>query len=95
MQSETGKQFGSRVRTLRTDAGISLRQFALMIGIDKSFLVDVEYGRKSPTLETIEKISKGLDIPISTIVEGVGAVANAQKRTSKKPIDSSYRYIEL
>ena len=52
MMIEMRKTFGAKIRKLRKERGLSLRQFALMIGIDKGYLVDVEYGRKSPTLDT-------------------------------------------
>ena len=65
------RAFGTRVRELRTQSGISLRKFALMIGIDKGFLVDVELGRKAPTLDTIEKIASGLGINLSTLFDHI------------------------
>ena len=67
MSSEMRRVFGKRVRCMRQRRGISLRGFALMIGIDKGFLVDIEYGRKSPTLDTIEKIASGLGVKTSDL----------------------------
>lgn len=64
--------FGVRVRQLRIERGISLRNFALIIGIDKSFLVDIEYGRKSPTLDTIEKIALGLNVSFIELFAALG-----------------------
>ena len=60
MSSEVRHAFGQRVRALRLERNFSLRQFALTIGINKSFLVDIEFGRKAPTLDTIERIAGGL-----------------------------------
>ena len=71
MSSATRQAFGRRVRLLRTERGISLRKFALAIGTNKSYLVDVEYGRKSPTLDTIERIARGLDVSISFLVKDI------------------------
>ena len=53
MGTEVRQAFGRRVRELRVERGYPLRKFALTIGADKSYLVDIEYGRKSPTLDTI------------------------------------------
>ena len=64
--------FGNRVKEMRLAQGISLRKFALMIGIDKSFLVDIEHGRKSPTLDTIEKIACGLNVTFAELFDGLG-----------------------
>lgn len=71
MEGEIRVAFGMRVRMLRKERNVSLRQFALMIGIDKGFLVDVELGRKSPTLDTIAKIAAGLDMSLSELLEGI------------------------
>ena len=46
MGTEARQAFGRRVRELRVERGYSLRKFALTIGADKSYLVDIEYGRK-------------------------------------------------
>ena len=71
MMIEMRKTFGAKIRKLRKERGLSLRQFALMIGIDKGYLVDVEYGRKSPTLDTLANIACGLDVEMSELLEGV------------------------
>lgn len=86
MSSETRQEFGRRVRALRETRGFSLRQFALTIGINKSFLVDVEHGRKSPTLDTIERISNGLGVPISHLMIGVGPIKEPRHVPSPEPM---------
>ena len=66
--SDIRQAFGQRVRALRKERGFSLRKFALTIGADKSYLVDIEYGRKSPTLDTVWRISSGLDVTMSYLL---------------------------
>ncbi|MBM6676277.1 helix-turn-helix transcriptional regulator [Olsenella uli] len=78
MSSATRQAFGKRVRQLRAERGLSLRKFALIIGTNKSYLVDVEYGRKSPTLDTIERIARGLDVTISFLVQGIDAAGGIE-----------------
>ena len=68
MGTEVRQAFGRRVRELRVERGYSLRKFALTIGADKSYLVDIEYGRKSPTLDTIWRIASGLDVTMSYLL---------------------------
>ena len=43
--------FGSRIRQLRVDKGISLRDFAGMIGIDYTYLSKIENGKVDPPSE--------------------------------------------
>ena len=73
MSIEVRQAFGRRVRLLRKERGFSLRQFALTTGIDKSFLSSIELGRKSPTLDTIERIASGLDVTLSYLMFNVDA----------------------
>ena len=74
MATSARQQLGTRIRALRTEQGVSLRKFALMISIDKGFLVDIELGRKSPTLDTLVKVTNGLGLTLSELFEGVEAI---------------------
>lgn len=54
------KELGARVRTARRSHGISVERFALMVGIDRNYLRNVEYGRANPTIDILIKIADGL-----------------------------------
>ena len=73
MSEEVRHAFGARVRALRKERGISLRKFALSIGADKTFISNVENGKQSPTLDTIERIAAGLDVTMSFLMFDVDA----------------------
>lgn len=47
------KEFGSRVKGLREQAGLSTNKFALMVGLSKSFIIQIEHGRRNISLDTI------------------------------------------
>ena len=68
MSMEVRQAFGRRVRYLREERKLSLRQFAATIDMDKSFLSNIEHGRKSPSLDTIERIAGGLDVTMSYLM---------------------------
>lgn len=65
------KEFGSRVRALREQAGLSTNKFALMVGLSKSFIIQIEHGRRNISLDTIERIAAGLNMSVSELFEGV------------------------
>lgn len=70
--SELIKQdFGNRMRALREQADLSTNKFALMVGLSKSFIIQVEHGRRNISLDTIERIAAGLGITVSELFEGV------------------------
>lgn len=69
-------QLGSRIRCLRVSQGLSQRSFALMIGMDRSYLIAVERGRRNVALDNIAKISSGLGVSMSELFDGVSSSAD-------------------
>lgn len=61
-------EVGSRVKRLRTEAGLTLEEFAAQSGVSRAMLSKVERGEKSPTLAIIVRIAKGLNVSMSTLM---------------------------
>ncbi|QPF88072.1 helix-turn-helix transcriptional regulator [Bradyrhizobium genosp. L] len=61
-------EVGSRVKQLRTQAGLTLEEFATQSGVSRAMLSKVERGEKSPTLAIIVRIAKGLNVSMSTLM---------------------------
>ncbi|MBX3467754.1 MAG: helix-turn-helix transcriptional regulator [Planctomycetes bacterium] len=53
---------GDRIRELRERRGLTQGQLAIASGISKVFLGTVERGEKAATVESLEKIARGLDV---------------------------------
>lgn len=66
--SEIVKKFGQRVKHYRTKMGVSQEKFAEMCGLHPTYIGQVERGEKNCTLESAEKISLGLGIPLENLV---------------------------
>lgn len=61
-------QFSHRLRKLRTDAGMTQEELARKAGISVKYLQNLESSDpKNPTLVSLEKIAKGLNINISDL----------------------------
>ncbi len=56
------QKFGARVRALRKAAGYSQEDFALEIGLDRTYMGAVERGERNIALLNIRKIAQGLRI---------------------------------
>lgn len=56
------QKFGARVRALRKAAGFSQEDFALEIGLDRTYMGGVERGERNLALLNIRKIAHGLKI---------------------------------
>lgn len=61
-------EVGSRVKRLRTQAGLTLEEFATRSGVSRAMLSKVERGEKSPTLAIIVRIAKGLNVSMSALM---------------------------
>jgi transcriptional regulator with XRE-family HTH domain len=40
-----------------------------MLGIDRSYIIGIELGRKNPTVDSLEKIAAGLGVTLSELFE--------------------------
>ena len=56
------EQVGMRIRELRTRKGFSQEKLALEAEIDRTYLAGIENGRRNPTLKSLEKILRTLEI---------------------------------
>lgn len=63
------KQFGKRLKSLRVIKGISQQQLAQSAGLSTSFISGIERGLYAPSFETIEKISKTLQLSIKDLFD--------------------------
>lgn len=63
------RAFGARVRSLRKAAGFSQEDFALEIGLDRTYMGGIERGERNVALLNICKIAKGLKIPLSKLLD--------------------------
>lgn len=56
--------FATRLRRLRTQRNFSQREIAERIGVPKDYVALVERGQTVPSLETLERFAKVLDVPL-------------------------------
>lgn len=59
------KLIGKRLKAIREEKGYSLEDVALMTGVSRPSLSNIERGITSTSINNLWKISKGLSIPIS------------------------------
>lgn len=55
---------GTRIRFLRKQAGLTICQLAEMAGVDGGFVNCIENAKKTPSLRTLAKLAKALDVPM-------------------------------
>ena len=57
------KTFGTNLRKLRTEKGFSQEKFAELCGLHRTYISDIECFQRNVSLENIQKIAEGLQIP--------------------------------
>ena len=71
--SDISKVLGQRIRNYRTAKGLSQEELAELCGCHPTYVGQIERGEKNATIESIEKISKALDVSLSKLFEKMGA----------------------
>lgn len=69
MKDSQAADFGERVRTERTNQGLSIATLAGIAGIGKGSLSEIENGMRSPTLSTLQSLAWALRTPASTLID--------------------------
>ena len=64
-------RFGSRLRSLRYEKGMTQLQVALEFGIDRTFISDLERGRKSVSLPFLEVFALGFGLSLSELLDQI------------------------
>src|SRR5262249_8077308 len=87
-------RIANRVRTLRTDRGMTLDALAGKSDVSRSMISLVERGESSPTAVVLEKIATGLGVSLATLFEDSSAppapVSRPADRTPWRDPQSGY-----
>ena len=66
--AEARARLGVRIRDLREAQHMSQQAFAQMIGINRSYLSEVEHGKRNVAFDNLMKIAEGFDITVSELI---------------------------
>ncbi len=68
---DVSARFGARLRQLRRERNLTQLRMANGFGIDRSFISDVERGRKSISLPMLEIIAIGMKMTMSDLLKDI------------------------
>ncbi len=60
---------GERIKKMRIEKKLSLRDLAAMVDLSASFLSQIEQGKASPSIENLKKIANSLEVRVSYLLE--------------------------
>ncbi|MBQ6515713.1 helix-turn-helix transcriptional regulator [bacterium] len=62
-------KISQKVKLERNKKNLSQQELALRAGVDKNTIWKIETGQVSPTINTLEKIAKALEIDFATLLD--------------------------
>ena len=63
--SELNAQIGQLLKDLREERGWSLRELGLVVGMNKTYLGDIELGKRNSSINSLEKIVAGYGLTVT------------------------------
>lgn len=63
------EKIGRSIREAREKQGLSQDKFALMIGMDQTYLSRIEQGKRNPTIKMLAKIARGLGVDVRDLID--------------------------
>jgi transcriptional regulator with XRE-family HTH domain len=79
-------ELGRRIRTLRTERGLTLTGLAVRVGITRSFLSSVERGVAYPSLLVLRSIAAALEVPVFLLFTAPEANGMVVRKGARKVI---------
>jgi DNA-binding XRE family transcriptional regulator len=64
-------RLGSRIRALRLKHGWTQVELSEMLGVDRSYLSEIETGKKDPSLRVLKTIADGFNLSLSQLLRGL------------------------
>ncbi|MDT5237502.1 MAG: hypothetical protein QOF47_3489 [Mycobacterium sp.] len=65
------RSLGTRIQRLRIERGLTQEQLALLSGLSRNVLMDVEHGRRGILHERLFDIAKALGVSAAELLEGI------------------------
>ena len=76
----------TRVRVLRRERGLTQQELGRRSGLSRSFLSQVENGKRVPSLSSLTRISAALDLmPIDVFVRGEQEINETNEKRTRTP----------
>jgi XRE family transcriptional regulator, regulator of sulfur utilization len=69
-ETQVLRQLAGRIKLLRDANGWSQEQLSERAAMQRSYLADLELGRRNPSVRTLVRIANAFGIPISELFEG-------------------------
>ena len=69
MEQKIKRLFGKRVRERRLALGLTQQELADRAGLHRSYIGEIELGRRNVTLKSVAKIAEVLQVDVASLLE--------------------------
>lgn len=69
MPTKLAKAFGTALKDVRTKRALSLLDLSVSGDVDRSYIWELEHGRKNVSLEMVFRLSEALEMPAAELVK--------------------------
>ena len=88
-------KYGKAIRICRAARGLSQKDLATKVGLDSSHISLIEAGKRSPSLETVERIAKTLNVPVHLLMLLASEQKDVKSRSLQNVKDLSQVFLDL
>ena len=69
--NNSAKKLGMNIKRIRLSKKMSQGDICRKLGIDRSYMSNIESGNKNPTLSSINKLAKTLGVSVSELFKNI------------------------
>lgn len=69
MAEAVGKLLGRRIRRIRQEKGLTLKEIEARVGVSATHISEIERGKTSPTIQALEKIAHAMGVLPSHLID--------------------------
>jgi CheY-like chemotaxis protein len=84
---------GAAIKRHRSALGVSQEELAYRASLHRTYVSDVERGARNPSVESIEKLARGLEISVSALFEHAGNSSEAKQVVEILLVESNPREV--
>jgi transcriptional regulator with XRE-family HTH domain len=66
---DEAKKLGENLKEIRLEKGVTQTSIAKALGVDRSFVSNIENGKTNPTLSTITSLAKALGVSTKELLK--------------------------
>lgn len=92
---ELRTELGMRIRYCRKQQKISQETLAELADLHPTYIGQIERGEKNATIDSLFHISRGLNIPLSKLLENIGDFSDGESPAPLFPADLAYKLATL